>query len=42
MLQSKEKATLTLLQIHKKQENIPFSIPIQQILCMHDQFFSLL
>lgn len=38
MLQSKEKATLTLLQIHKKQENIPFSIPIQQILCMHNQF----
>lgn len=39
MLQSKEKATLTLLQIRIKQENIPFTIPIQQILCMHNQFF---
>lgn len=38
MLQLKEKATLTLLQIHKKQKKIPFSIPIQQILCMHNQF----
>lgn len=37
MLQSKEKATFTLLQIHKKQENIPFSISIQ-IFCMHNQF----